>query len=254
MRIKITLCYDGTEFSGWQKQPRKRSVQETLETAIEKITGEKVKVTGSGRTDAGVHAAGQTAHFDTLSVIPPENFYKALNTVLPKDIKVLSSELAADDFDACRNAKKKTYKYSFYKGDIENPLLSRFSTRLPKNADVKKMKEFAEVFCGKHNFKAFCASGTGALTFEREVYSVKIEEDAVFVEVYVCGGGFLYKMVRMICGALVAAGQGKIDRQAVLKAFEDGEKIVGITTLSPEGLTLMKVEYPKNNRRKKEGE
>ena len=114
MRIKLTICYDGTDFCGWQVQPNGRTVREELEKAVLDLTGEKVRVTGSGRTDSGVHAKGQVAHFDTDSDIPPERFCKALNARLPQDVRVIKSEQATPDFDSCRGAKSKTYKYFAY--------------------------------------------------------------------------------------------------------------------------------------------
>ena len=122
MRIKLTLSYDGTDYSGWQVQPNAITVQEKLEQAVKLATGETVRVTGSGRTDAGVHAVYQVAHFDTQSTIPPERFYKALNVHLPIDIKVHKSEKVSDDFHAVTWARKKTYAYSFYFSETERPL------------------------------------------------------------------------------------------------------------------------------------
>lgn len=243
MRVKLVLSYDGTRFSGWQRQPNGRSIQETLETAISEITGEETKIIGSGRTDAGVHAEAQVAHFDTNSSVPVERFYKAINAKLPSDVKVLSSEAVKNDFDACRAAKKKTYRYLFYKSNVELPLFERYAQKLSDDVDIKKMQSAAELFKGRHNFKGFCASGTGAVTFEREIYEIKIQEKNEFLSVLVTGGGFLYKMVRMVVGALIAAGKGKIGEKEISEAFLRGEQIKGVTTLPAKGLTLVDVKY-----------
>ena len=124
--VKLTVSYDGTDFSGWQRQKNGESVQGVLEAAVEKITGENITVTGSGRTDAGVHAEGQVASFSTLSTVPPEKFAAALNTVLPPSVKVLKSEKARDGLNARKDAKRKTYRYSVHLSDVEQPLNERY--------------------------------------------------------------------------------------------------------------------------------
>ena len=138
MRVKLTLGYDGTNYCGWQVQPNGVTIQQILEDALFSLTGERVRITGSGRTDSGVHAIGQTAHFDTqTTTVAPEKFYRALNAHLPETIRVYSSEKVADDFDACRKAKKKTYRYSTYLSEIENPLKERYAVRVDDNLDLE---------------------------------------------------------------------------------------------------------------------
>ena len=159
MRIKLTLGYDGTNYCGWQVQPNGVTVQQVLEDALKTATGESTRITGSGRTDAGVHAVGQVAHFDTESSIPPERFYKALNAHLPLDIRVIKSERADDNFHACTSAKIKTYEYSLYFSEVEKPLKDRYAVKIDKKPDISVMKEFALELVGEHDFKAFCASG-----------------------------------------------------------------------------------------------
>ncbi len=245
MRVLLTISYDGTNYSGWQRQTDAVSVQETVENALKTLTKKNIKIVGSGRTDAGVHAEWQTAHFDTDESIPAENYYKALNTVLPEDIKIIKSERVDDGFDATRHAKKKTYRYTFFKGDVELPLFSRYAVMLPKNTDTQKAKSISQIFVGKHNFKGFSASGTGALTFDREIFEIKAVEDEKFLKFYVTGGGFLYKMVRMVVGTIIGFGQGRLDKKDIEKSFESGEQIKNVTTLPAKGLCLVKVEYEK---------
>ena len=243
MRIKLTVSYDGTDFSGWQRQTDKTTVQQTIEDAIFSLTGEKVKVVGSGRTDAGVHALGQVAHFDTKSTIPPANFAKALNTILPLSVKVLKSVEVAKTFDASRTAKRKTYCYSLYKSDVILPLKERYSVMIRKDTDIKAMKEVAKLFVGEHDFKSFCASGSSVKTTVRTIYSVDIVEDGDDVKVYITGNGFLYNMVRIIVGTLVECGQKRLDESVVNKMLTENKRNIGGRTLAPKGLTLIGVEY-----------
>ena len=243
MRIKLCLSYDGTDFCGWQRQQNGVSVQQTVEDAVYSLTGEKVTVTASGRTDAGVHAKGQVAHFDTNANIPPEKFYKALNTFLPNGVKALSSEKASDNFNARKNAKRKTYEYSLYLSDTELPLKERYGTRVYGNIDIEKMRSAARLIEGEHDFKAFSATGGSVKTTVRTVYGITVEKSGEDIKITVCGSGFLYNMVRIIAGALVKAGKGEISESDILKALETGNRELLGETLPAKGLCLLKVEY-----------
>ncbi len=243
MRIKLTVSYDGTGYCGWQVQPNLVTVQGLLQSAIFELTGEMVSVTGSGRTDAGVHAEGQVAHFDTNSAIPPEKFVFAINSKLPPDVKVTSSELVSDVFDACRTAKKKTYRYSFYKSQIELPLKERYAVRVDENIDVEKMRLVASALVGERDFKAFSSVGGSVKTTVRKVYAIDVMEKDGFVTIDVCGNGFLYNMVRIIAGTLLLAGEGKFTVADAKKMLESGERTLGGKTCPAKGLCLKKVEY-----------
>lgn len=243
MRIKLTVSYDGTNYSGWQVQPNSVTIQEKLEEAVKAVTGETVRVTGSGRTDAGVHAVGQIAHFDTKSSVPPEKFYKALNVYLPEDIKVVKSECVNDDFNACISAKKKTYAYSFYFSDVDLPLKERFAVRIDREPNVELMKSATKILVGKHDFKAFCSSGSGAKTTVRTIYSIKIKPSIDGIGIFVCGNGFLYNMVRIIVGTLLKVGYGEMNIDGVKEMLLTGNRAIGGKTLPAKGLRLEKVEY-----------
>lgn len=243
MRIKLVISYDGTNYHGYQKQPNGLSIQEVLENAIEKATGERVTVTASGRTDAGVHAKGQVCHFDTNSTIPPERFFRAINPHLPNDIKVLSSSLVNDDFNARKSAKRKTYAYSFYVAEVENPLKDRYFCYLEKEPDFSKMESVKELFVGEHDFKAFSSTGSSANTTVRTIYSLEVIKEKDSFSILVTGSGFLYNMVRIIAGALLDIGYGKLNEKDIIKAFESGERKVLGKTLPPNGLTLVEVKY-----------
>jgi len=243
MRIKITVSYDGTNYNGWQVQPNGVTVQQVLEDALFNATGERTRITGSGRTDAGVHAQGQVAHFDTQSTIPPERFYKALNAYLPEDIRVLDSMLVQDDFHACNGAKRKTYRYSAYFKQTNLPLMERYAVKLDNLPDLEKMKECAQIFVGEHDFKAFCASGSGAKTTVRTIFDIKIEKEGEKFNVLVTGNGFLYNMVRIMSGAIFGVGCGEISLLEVKEMLDLKKRLVKVKTFPPKALCLVKVEY-----------
>lgn len=243
MRIKITVSYDGTAYCGWQVQPNGVTVQEEIEKAVLLATGENVRVTGSGRTDAGVHAKGQVAHFDTNCSIPPEKIFKALNVHLPSDIRVLSSQEAEEDFHACLNAKTKTYKYSLYKAEVENPLKERYAVKIDGEMDVEKMKEASLSFVGEHDFKAFCASGSSVKTTVRTIYDINIDQLGQDLTITIKGNGFLYNMVRIMVGALIAVGKGETQKADIEKMLLTGKRHFNVKTLPSKALCLEKVEY-----------
>ena len=243
MRIKLTLSYDGTDFCGWQKQKNGASVQQTVETAIFSLTGEKVTVTASGRTDAGVHAAGQVAHFDTDSNIPPEKFYKALNVFLPAGVRAIGSERASENFNARKDAKRKTYEYSLYVSDAELPLKERYAVRVFGELDLAKMRSCAKILEGEHDYKAFSATGGSVKTTVRKVYAISVEKVGADIKIRVTGNGFLYNMVRIIAGALVKIGKGEISEKDIENALETGDRTLLGETLPAKGLCLVSVEY-----------
>ncbi len=246
MRYALKLSYDGTHFCGWQIQPNGRTVQGELEKAGEEIFGAPVKITGSGRTDAGVHALAQVAQFDAQTNIPAEKIRECFNRILPSDVKVLQSALAPDDFDCTRNAKRKTYRYAVYASPCELPLLERYATWLKSPLNAQKMREAADTVVGEHDFQAFCASGSSVKTTVRTVYSLDIQErkqnGATVYEFTVCGNGFLYNMVRILAGELVAIGEGK-STQALREALTSGNRALLAKTMPAKGLTMVRAEY-----------
>lgn len=243
MRIKIKIEYDGTNFCGWQIQPNGRSVQEELELATEKITGVRLKVTGSGRTDSGVHAEGQIAHFDTEATIPPERFAAALNAVLPGDVKVLESGEAADDFNARFSAKRKTYRYKMYSSRFSHPLKDRYSVWMDHDLDCEKMNEAAARFVGEHDFRCFLAADSDVESTVRTIYSATVERRGEDISFTVEGNGFLYNMVRIMAGTLLAVGEGKITIEDVDKILDGKDRKFAGKTMPARGLTLLNVFY-----------
>ena len=243
MRILLTVSYDGTDFCGYQIQPNGRTVEEVLNTAIEKLTGEKVKSIASGRTDSGVHALCQKVHFDTNFSIPPEKFKNALNSLLPPDVKVISSKKVSADFNARYSAKKKTYRYSLYVGDFEEPLYQRYKTLINFTPDISLMKKAGALIEGERDFKCFLASGSSVKDTVRTVYSIKVVKKGRFIDIFVTGNGFLYNMVRMIAGALVRVGEGKLSLDELNEILLTGERQNKIVTMPAKGLTLYNVNY-----------
>lgn len=252
MNIALLLAYDGTDFSGWQVQANGRTVQGELERAICSAFGVTVRVTGSGRTDAGVHAAGQVCNFPFPESIriSPERVADALNTFLPPDVRVLESAEAPDAFDACRSAKKKTYRYSVYFSRRENPLLERYAVRFNGGPDFAQMEKCAKILEGEHDFAAFSSTGSSVRTTVRTVYSVALlpwsdvlDGHTPGVHIDVCGGGFLYNMVRIMAGAVLDCGTGKLPLSAVEEALRTGRRDLLGKTMPAKGLTLLRADY-----------
>ena len=241
--IKLTISYDGTDYVGWQSQKNGVSVQDLVEEALEKVVKKKIRITGSGRTDAGVHALGQVANFKTDSTVPPERFALALNTYLPRDIRVLKSESAPEDFNARYSAKRKKYRYSAFIGDISLPLKQRYALHLETMPDIEKMKEAAKIFVGEHDFRSFSSTGSAVKTTVRTIYSVDVEERNGDITIDVCGNGFLYNMVRIIAGSLFAVGYGKTSVNALIEALLGAKRPNECKTLPAQGLCLIEVEY-----------
>lgn len=247
MRYVMKVSYDGTEYAGWQTQPNARTVQETLESAIERALGKKASVTGSGRTDAGVHAAGQVCHFDCETSVPPEKMPDCLNRFLPKDVKVLQGWQGEEGFDSNRSAKRKTYCYALYDSLREMPLKERFSVRVENLPDTKRLRQAAKRMEGTRDFKAFCAAGSSVKTTVRTVYEVRVEEEISFgvreVKIYVTGNGFLYNMVRTMVGEIIDLAQGRRTEESLERAFVTGERALLGKTMPAKGLTLLDVAY-----------
>lgn len=242
-RIKLTIEYDGSAYHGWQYQDNAISVQEELRDAIYKLTGEDIIPEGAGRTDAGVHAYGQVACFNTMSSIPAEKFAIALNTHLPDDISILLSCEVHQDFHPRFSAKKKYYRYVIINRPHKSAIWAKKAWHVRGELDFVAMERAASYVEGFHNFKAFCASGHNVKTFERTVYSAKWNKNGEFLFFDIIGDGFLYNMVRIIVGTLVDIGKGRFNPDVIKNGLEQGERnLIGVTA-PPEGLYLMEVFY-----------
>ena len=241
--IKLIIEYDGKGFNGWQKQPDKLNIQGEIERAIEQITGEKVDLVASGRTDAGVHSLGQTANFKTDSNIPIEKFAKAINSQLKKSIVIKEAQEVDDNFHSRYSVKSKTYRYIINNSENGTAIYRNLEYHFPIKLDYEKMNEAAKFFIGEHDFKAFKASGTSSKSSVRKIIdaSVKKENERIIIEV--TGTGFLYNMVRIISGTLLEVGEGKIKPSEITKIIESKDRKNAGKTLPAHGLYLLKVEY-----------
>ena len=204
--IKLTIQYDGTNYCGWQRQKNGISIQEKVEDAIYLVTGEKVKLIASGRTDRGVHAQGQVANFITSSKIPPDRFKYALNSKLPQDISIVKSELVPENFHARYDAKGKVYRYVIFNGEIRNPLYNRYAYHVPVKLDFDLMDKAKDYFLGRHDFRAFMAQGSSVKSTIRTIKDINLDKREELIFFTIEGDGFLYNMVRIIVGTLVEVG------------------------------------------------
>ena len=242
-RVMLKIQYDGREFFGYQKQKGKRTVQEELENALLKLTGQKIEVFASGRTDRGVHALDQAIHFDLKELIPAKKLPVALNNLLPNDISVKSARYVKDDFNVRFDIKSKTYLYQVYNAQIKNAILADRWVFVNFDLNVDKMIEASKLLIGKHNFKGFCCGDTKVTNFEREIYSIDIKKRGKFLTFEVTGNGFLYNMVRIIVGTLIDVGRGNLKNEDILKALQNGKRSFAGRTMPPEGLYLKKTNY-----------
>lgn len=243
-RIKLVLEYDGTGFHGWQVQENAHTVQEEVERAVAGITGEHARVTGAGRTDTGVHAFGQVAHFDTQSKIPAEKFAPALNSILPPEVSVVFSEEVSADFHARFSACGKTYEYRILNRRNRSPILANRAWFIREALELDAMRHAAYNFIGKHDFSAFCSSGHSVLNFERTITGSEwIKQDDCLVY-RVSGNGFLYNMVRIMTGTMIEIGLKKRPAEDIEALFERKDRNQAGITAPPHGLYLVKVHYP----------
>ena len=247
IRYVIKFQYKGTEFSGYQVQPEKRTVQGEIELALKNIFFEDIKIYASGRTDARVHALAQIAHFDAQKKFSESQLIHLLNRELPSDISVLEAGIVDEDFDARFDATSKTYIYKFYLSRFEKPLYSNLATRVNDNVNVEKMQEACSYLLGEHDFKSFVARKSGKEDFVRTIYSAKITKtDSDLYEFEISANGFLYNMVRIIFGTLIEVGSGRLKPEEVGLVIESKSRSKAGKTYSPDGLYLKNVEYKKH--------
>ena len=246
-RIRITLAYDGADYHGWQVQPELPTIQGTLESVLADIEGRPVAVAGSGRTDAGVHALAQVAAFDLENPIPVANLRRAMNRLLPPDIRVLCAEEAAPDFHPRYDAMAKTYEYRIFRGETCPPFERRYVHHFPYPLDVDRMIELAPCFEGEHDFTNFAASDEKdalQVSKERTIFSSRLEPSVDRVTYRIRGSGFLKHMVRNIVGTLLEAGKGNLDGAGITELLSrPGVRKAG-PTAPARGLFLVSVEYP----------
>jgi tRNA pseudouridine38-40 synthase len=247
--LKLTLAYDGTDFSGWQVQPEASTVQGTLTSAIGRITGEKVLPQGSGRTDTGVHALGQVASFETESRIPAPNMMVALNDILPASIRVLAVEEVAVDFHARKSARAKTYHYRIHREAICPPFLARYVWHYPYPLDETAMQEAAMRIVGEHDFTSFAAVDPERacppeeVSKLRHVFSSEWRRERSELIYAVRGNGFLHHMVRNLVGTFLLVGRGTLRPLDIGRILEARDRSAAGATAPAAGLYLFSVEY-----------
>ena len=246
---RLTVCYDGTRYLGWQKlgepgsKDYARTIQGKLEAILGKLTGEAVEVHGSGRTDAGVHAEGQAASFRTAYPTTPGELLAYLNRYLPEDIAVLAAEEAPERFHARLNAKAKTYRYTIQNSAVPDPFRQRFEYRYAHALDAEAMRQAAILLCGTHDYRNFCSSRRTKKSTVRTVYSIDVERRGDRLDLTFRGNGFLYNMVRILTGTLIEVGRGERRPEDIPGLFEAEARAEVGYTAPAKGLTLVEVEY-----------
>ena len=251
-RIKLVVAYDGTRYHGWQIQNNGITIEEVLNKTLSEMLNEDIKVIGASRTDAGVHALGNVAVFDTESRIPGEKFAFALNTRLPEDIRIQESCRVADDFHPRFADTVKTYEYCILNSRFPNPLKRFYSTFNYYPMDVDKMNEAASYLVGEHDFKSFCTVGAQVLTTVRTIYDLSITKDGDMVKIRITGNGFLYNMVRIISGTLMQVGTGLLAPEDVKDILDAKDRSKAGPTAEAKGLTLVEIRYSLKNQEKTE--
>ncbi|EFM11461.1 tRNA pseudouridine synthase A [Paenibacillus curdlanolyticus YK9] len=242
--IVMTVSYDGTTYSGFQSQPSGNTIQDIVETAIHSLTGEQLRIIGSGRTDAGVHARGQVFNFHTESRIPQERWALAMNTRLPDDIVILEAWEAPEAFHARHSAKRKTYRYTIDRRKFPDVFSRMYAFHHPTPLQVGAMREALTHLIGEHDFTSFTSIQSTQPHHVRTIFEAWLEEDGPLLYLFVTGNGFLYNMVRIIAGTMMWVGEGKLapaDIPAMLAAVD--RTCAGPTAMA-HGLMLWNVEYP----------
>lgn len=246
--IRLTLEYDGTRYHGWQRQQNALSIQEVIEQALARITGEPVRLVASGRTDAGVHARGQVANFLTKSTAPPGAFMQGVNSLVPLDIAVLKAEEVHADFHARYDARWKTYEYCILNRPVRSPLHQLYNWWIPKPLDVAALVEAARALPGEHDFSTFRAAGS------RPGHAVRQVREAAWrerrggrLDFRITANGFLRGMVRSLVGTMVEIGRGKFPPEYLREALEKRDRGLAGPTAPPQGLFLLGVEYEEGN-------
>lgn len=241
--IKILIEYDGTNYAGWQRQKNAKAIQQVLEEAVKKITGEDAEIIGSSRTDAGVHAVGYCANFLTNSKVPSDKFREALNTKLPADIVILKSEEVSIDFHARYNSLGKKYCYTILNTELPSAIKRNYTFHVKEDLDLEKMQEACKYFIGTQDFSALKNLGSSTKSSVRTITDLYIEKNDNLINVYCSADGFLYNMMRIITGILIQVGNGKINPEKVEKIIESKKRENAGKAAPAMGLCLIEVLY-----------
>lgn len=244
MNYKAVIQYEGTRYRGWQVQGNtEQTIQGKLETLLSRMEGAPVEVHGSGRTDAGVHAAGQVISFRCSKEKSTEEIRSYMNQYLPEDIAVLSVEEAGPRFHARLHTVRKTYQYRIWNSPVRNVLKRRFLTQVEDPLDICAMQEAAGHLCGTHDYRAFCSLKRFKKSTVRTIEEIRIEQEGPEIRISYTGNGFLYHMVRILTGTLVETGLGLRRADSMPAVLESRDRACAGRLMPPEGLMLMNVEY-----------
>ena len=243
-RIRLITEYEGSCYVGWQTQPNGTAVQEKIEDAVEKVTGARSTVHGSGRTDSGVHALAQVAHFDTEVRMPADKFAFALNTFLPGDIRILYSDEVPMTFHSRFDAKRKHYRYTVQTGPHADVFTRRTALHVHAPLNIGILNSAASEYLGEHDFRAFMSSGSTMENTVRTIYFSEWTENGKYLCYDVCGNGFLYNMVRIMVGTMLDIHAGTLPGEAIRNAFSAPDRSLTGATAPAHGLTLFRVVYP----------
>jgi tRNA pseudouridine38-40 synthase len=241
--IRLTIRYDGTNYSGWQYQDNARTVQHVIARTLKGIVGRKVNLIGSGRTDSGVHAEAQIANFKTHSTLPLKRIQAALNSRLPKDIVITDIRHVPLRFDSRHDAKSKLYRYTIVNGNFIDPFLRHFAAKYFYRLDVKPMAKAAKRLIGRHDFRAFQAKDGQEKESIRTIRRINVAKKANMIYIYIEADGFLYNMARNIVGTLIEVGRGKITAESVSGILRCKDRRLCGPTAPAKGLTLVRVRY-----------
>ena len=242
-RWRIVVEYDGTDFSGWQRQVDQRTIQATLEDAIRDMTGETVFVRGAGRTDAGVHADGQVASFDLALAIPAHGLLRGLNSILPRDQAIVVVSEADPAFDARFSARGKVYRYTAWNHFVRSPRRARTAWHVRETIDMDAVRSAAAALVGEHDFRAFRASDCDRRTTNRIVRRLDVERQGPVIVADIEATAFLKNMVRIVVGTLIDVGRGRIPADTPARMLATGDRSAGGMTAPAAGLTLLRVIY-----------
>lgn len=242
-RIKLIVEYDGSNYHGFQRQNNAHTIQEEIERGIVKLVGQNISIISAGRTDTGVHALGQVVAFDTSSSIPADKWSFALNSVLPRDIRVTSSELVPAEFHPRYDALSKVYRYKIYRKEQGRIFFRNYALCMSEPLNIIAMQEACKLIQGKHNFKSFCASGSSVKNFERHVMNCFIYEEGPFINLEIEANGFLYNMIRIIMGTLLEIGQDNHSPEIIRDIIKGEDRSLAGPTAPPQGLYMIEVKY-----------
>ncbi len=243
-RVMLTIAYEGTRYCGWQQQPNAITVEEVINTELQKLLGEDIQVIGASRTDSGVHAQGNVCVFDTETRIPAEKICYALNHSLPEDIVVQSSRQVPDRFHPRKTDCEKTYEYKIWNADFIQPFNRKYTHFVYRKLDTDKMDKAAKCLLGTHDFTSFCSIHATVPDHIRTIYEAEVIREGNLVTIRLRGNGFLYNMVRIIAGTLIQVGTGERDVESVEKALNSLNREMAGPTAPAQGLTLVGIHYP----------